>query len=125
MATPLAKQMTFAFGAVLAMLLMPYTGTVQPSTIEALNSTDEAMEVITISSGFNASDGYIPSNITVNSNDGEPVLDRPVIDFQTIPGPAMMFQRTAGCLAYNEMTNESWLIGGRYDPNQSNMESEP
>ena len=117
MATSLAKQIGFAFWAVLAMLLMPYTGTVQPSTNEALNSTDEAMEVITISSGFNASDGYIPFNISVNSNDGEPVLDRPVIDFQTIPGPAMMFPRTAGCLAYNEVTDESWLIGGRYDPN--------
>ena len=119
MATPLAKQIAFVFWAVLAMLLMPYTGTVQPSTIEALNSIDEPMEVTAISSGFNASDGFTPSNITVNSHDGEPALNRPIINFQTVPSPAMMFRRTAGCLALNEGTGDSWLIGGRYDPNPS------
>lgn len=99
------------------MLLLPYSGVLDAA--EPLVEDHEKASVIAVVAGFNASDGFTPSNITVNSANGTPMLDRPVISFQTAPAPGMMFRRTAGCLEYNSVTDEAWLIGGRYDPNPS------
>ncbi len=101
------------------MLLMPYSGVIDPGS--EVNLADEVVVLssVSTSSGFNASDGFTPSNITVNPSNGTPMLNRPVISMQTVAAPGMMFARTAGCLALNELTEEAWLIGGRYDPNPS------
>lgn len=119
MASPLGKQIAFSLWAVLAMLSMPYVGVISPVEEGLLEEEIEIQEVIAEATGFNVSDGFTPSNITVASTTGQPVLDRPVIGMQTIPAPAMMFRRAAGCLAYNDAIDEAWLIGGRYDPNPS------
>lgn len=99
------------------MMLVPYSGFFE-APVPLTEEIGEA-KVVSTDSSFNASDGYTPSNITVNSLNGTPVLDRPTITFQTTPSPGMMFERTAGCLEYNSVTQEAWLIGGRYDPNPS------
>lgn len=117
MANLSASHFVFVFWAVVGMLLLPYSGVLDAA--EPLVEEHEQASVIAVVGGFNASDGFTPSNITVNSADGTPMLDRPVINFQTAPAPGMMFRRAAGCLEYNSVTEEAWLIGGRYDPNPS------
>ena len=77
------------------MFLLPYSGVLEAA--EPLEVEHEQASVITVVEGFNASDGFTPSNITVDSATGTPMLDRPIIHFQTTPAPGMMFRRTAGC----------------------------
>ena len=106
------------------MALMPYSGVFQAEPYSELENQIPPMQTNKISTGFNASDGFTPSNITVNSSDGVPLLDRPSISPQSVPSPAMMFERTGGCLEYNTLTEEAMLIGGRYDPNPSSSGDE-
>ena len=119
MASRPSMQLAFAFWAVMAMLMMPYDGSFSQPVDSTLEEDWSAHEVITVSNGFNASDGFTPSNITVDSTDGTPYLNRPVINMQTVGPSGMLFSRAAGCLAYNEAVDEAMLIGGREDPNPS------
>ncbi len=73
MASRPSMQLAFAFWAVMAMLMMPYDGSFSQPVDSTLEEDWSAHEVITVSNGFNASDGFTPSNITVDSTDGTPV----------------------------------------------------
>ena len=113
------SNLTFVFWAVMAMVMMPYSGILEAEPHVELEYTTPPTQTIQASTGFNASDGFTPSNITVTSSNGVPLLERPSISPQSLPSPAMMFERTGGCLGYNSLTDEAMLIGGRYDPNPS------
>ena len=43
---------------------------------------------------FNESDGFTPSNITIDQGTGEAVLDHPVITWQGITNSGLLFART-------------------------------
>lgn len=124
MGNPSTKHIGFALWAVMAMLLMPYSGLSTDVEPSVFHPDRQAQQIIESSTGFNASDGYTPTNITVNPTNGTPNLDRPDIAMQTVPAPGMMFKRTGACLEMNTMTDEAWLIGGRYDPNPSQQGDE-
>jgi len=111
--------LVFVLWSVLAMISMPYVGVIEAPHDATLEDPKSPFEIIQASTGFNASDGFTPGNITVQSGDGSPLLDRPDISPQTVPPPAMMFRRSGACLEHNSQTNEAMLIGGRYDPNPS------
>ena len=113
------KHLAFALWTVLAMVSMPYVGVIDAPQDVSLEVPKPPLEIIQASTGFNASDGFTPTNITVQSSDGSPLLDRPDISPQTVPPPAMMFRRSGVCLEHNSLTDEAMLIGGRYDPNPS------
>ena len=113
------KHLAFALWTVLAMVSMPYVGVIDAPQDVSLEVPKPPLEIIQASTGFNASDGFTPTNITVQSGDGSPLLDRPDISPQTVPPPAMMFRRSGVCLEHNSLTDEAMLIGGRYDPNPS------
>ena len=66
---------------------------------------------------FNESDGFTPSNITIEQGTGEAVLDHPVITWQGITNSGLLFARTGACAVHVPSSNEVLLMGGRADPN--------
>jgi hypothetical protein len=113
------KHLAFALWTVLAMVSMPYVGVIDARQDASLEVPKPPLQIIQASTGFNASDGFTTTNITVQSGDGSPLLDRPDISPQTVPPPAMAYRRSGACLEHNSQTNEAMLIGGRYDPKPS------
>ena len=113
------KHLAFALWTVLAVVSMPYVGVIDARQDASLEVPKPPLQIIQASTGFNASDGFTTTNITVQSGDGSPLLDRPDISPQTVPPPAMAYRRSGACLEHNSQTNEAMLIGGRYDPKPS------
>ena len=68
---------------------------------------------------FNESDGFTPSNISIEQNTGEAVLDHPVISWQGISNSGLLFARTGACAVHVPSTNQVLLMGGRADPSPS------
>jgi len=66
---------------------------------------------------FNESNGFTPSNITIEQATGEAVLDHPVITWQGITNSGLLFARTGACAVHVPSSNEVLLMGGRADPN--------
>ena len=65
---------------------------------------------------FNESDGFTPSNLTIEQSTGEAALDRPVITWQGITNSGLLFGRTGACAVHVPASNEVLLMGGRADP---------
>jgi hypothetical protein len=67
------KHLAFALWTVLAMVSMPYVGVIDAPQDVSLEVPKPPLEIIQASTGFNASDGFTPTNITVQSWRREPV----------------------------------------------------
>ena len=65
---------------------------------------------------FNESDGFTPSNLTIEQSTGKAALDRPVITWQGITNSGLLFGRTGACAVHVPASNEVLLMGGRADP---------
>ncbi|MDA8818370.1 hypothetical protein N9N11_01190 [Candidatus Poseidoniales archaeon] len=96
------KHLVFVLWTVLAMISMPYVGVIEAPHDASLEDPNSPLEIIQASTGFNASDGFTPSKITVQSGDGSPLLDRPDISPQTVPPPRQW--RTSGVVHASNTT---------------------
>ena len=72
------SNLAFVFWAVMAMALMPYSGVFEADSHEEMEDITPSMKTIKASTGFNASDGFTPSNITVTSSNGAPLRDNTI-----------------------------------------------
>ncbi|MBT7263574.1 MAG: hypothetical protein HN883_06705 [Euryarchaeota archaeon] len=110
----------------LLMLLTPLHSVMTGTSGSTLPDEIEVSPSLHLDDQFNESDGFTPSNITIDSATGEAILDHPIINWQPITNTGLMFTRTGACAAHLPSSNEVLLMGGRADPNpmQSGDEAE-
>lgn len=108
------------------MLLTPLHSGLTATSDSSLTDEHDALPSLHMDDQFNESDGFTPSNITIDSATGEAILDHPVITWQAITNTALMFARTGACAVHLPSENQVLLMGGRADPNpmQSGDEAE-
>lgn len=87
---------------------------VQDATSLHVNEVSKSLQM---NSEFNVSDGFTPSNISINTSTGEAVLDHPIISWQGVSSPGLLLARTGACAVHLPSSNEVLLMGGRGDPN--------
>jgi len=108
------------------MLLTPLQTTLTTPNNSSMLEKDQVSPSLHMDLEFNESDGFTPTNISIEQATGEAVLDRPTISWQAITNSGLTFARTGACAVHLEDTDEVLLMGGRADPNpmQSGDEAE-
>ena len=102
---------------VILMLVTPMQSllTIQENT--PLFEQKDSAKTLHMDVDFNESDGFTPSNITIEQATGEAVLDHPVITWQGMTNSGLLFARTGACAVHVPSTDQVLLMGGRADPN--------
>lgn len=103
----------------LLMLLTPFQSilTIRDGTADF--EDQKMIKTLHMDIDFNESDGFTPSNVSIEQSTGEAILDHPVISWQGISNSGLLFARTGACAVHVPSTNQVLLMGGRADPDPS------